>query len=48
MFKRKIAKGHNLVKNVDRVIFLHFCISSDHVLYLYKVSEKYLKGFKSY
>lgn len=34
IFKRKITKGHNLVKNVDRVIFVHFCISSDHVLYL--------------
>ena len=31
-------KGHNFVKNAGRVMVLVLCISSDHALYLYKVS----------
>ena len=33
-----VSKGHNSVKNVSRVMVLDLCISSDHALYLYKVS----------
>ena len=33
------SKGHNFVKkNAGRVMVLVLCISSDHALYLYKVS----------
>ena len=32
------SKGHNSVKNAGRVMVLLLCISSDHALYLYKVS----------
>ena len=34
----KFSKGHNSVKNVGRSMVLTLCISSNHVLYLYKVS----------
>ena len=34
----KFLKGHNSVKNVGRSMILALCISSNHVLYLYKVS----------
>ena len=34
----KFSKGHNSVKNVDRSMALALCISSNHALYLYKVS----------
>ena len=27
---------------------INLCILSDHTLYLYQVSQKYLKGFKRY
>ena len=40
--------GHNSVKTVNGVMVLNLCISSDNALYLYQVSRKYLKGFKSY
>ena len=40
--------GHNSVKTVNGVMALNLCISSDNALYLYQVSRKYLKGFKSY
>ena len=42
------TKGHNSVKSVGGVIFLVLCTLSDDVLYLYKVSRKYLKPFPSY
>ena len=32
------SKGHYSVKNVSRVMVLDLYISSDHALYLYKVS----------
>ena len=32
------SKGHNYVKNVGGVMVLDLFISSDHALYLYKVS----------
>ena len=32
------SKGYNSVKNVGRVMVLVLCISTDHALYLYKVS----------
>ena len=32
------TKGHNSIKNVDRVTVLVHCILSDDVLYLYQVS----------
>ena len=31
-------KGHNSLENAGRVMVLVLCISSDHALYLYKVS----------
>ena len=34
----KLSKGHNSVKNVGRSMVLALCISSNHALYLYKVS----------
>ena len=34
----KFSKGHNSVKNVDGVIVLVLCTSSDDTLYLYQVS----------
>ena len=34
----KFSKGHNSVKNVGRSMILALCISSNHALYLYKVS----------
>ena len=44
----KISKGHNSVKNVDGVIVLVLCTSSDDGLYLYKVSENILNCIKLY
>ena len=32
------SKGHNSIQNVGRVMVLVLCKSSDHALYLYKVS----------
>ena len=32
------SKGHDSVKNAGRIMVLVLCISSDHALYLYKVS----------
>ena len=32
------SKGHNSVKNADRVMVLVLCTSSDDPLYMYKVS----------
>ena len=34
--------------NVGGVTVLVFCSLSDHVLYLYQIKWKYLKGFQSY
>ena len=44
----KIFKGTQFCKNVDRVMVLVLCTLSDDALYLYQVSWKYLKGFKSF
>ena len=44
----KFTKRHNSVNNVGGITVLNFCILPDHVLYLYQVSWKYLKGFPSY
>ena len=38
IFTGKISKGHNSVKNVDGVMVLFLCTSSDGGLYLYNVS----------
>ena len=38
IFKGKISKGHNSVKNVVGVTVLFLCTLSDDDLYLYKVS----------
>ena len=35
---QKISVGHNSVKSVGRSMVLALCISSNHALYLYKVS----------
>ena len=42
------TKGHNSIKNVGRVMVLDVCSSSNDILYLYKVSLNYLKGFQRY
>ena len=34
----KFSKGHTSVKNVGRSVVYALCISSNHILYLYKVS----------
>ena len=34
----KLSKGHSPVINVGRSMVLALCISSNHALYLYKVS----------
>ena len=39
------TKGHNSVNNVDGVIVLIFCTSSDNTLYLNQVFQNWLKGF---
>ena len=44
----QFTKGHNSVKTVDGVMVFNLCTSSDDTLYLYQVSRKYLKGFRSY
>ena len=44
----QFTKDHNSVKNVNGVMILILCTSSDNALYLYQVSRKYLKGFQSY
>ena len=41
----KIWKGHNSIKNVDRVTILFLCTMSDDALYLYKVSWKYSRPY---
>ena len=38
IFTAKISKGHNSVKDVDGVMVLFLCTSSDGGLYFYKVS----------
>ena len=38
IFKGKISKGYNSVKNADAVMVLFLCRSSDGDLYLHKVS----------
>ena len=38
VFKGKISKGHNSVKNVGGVSVLVLCLLSDDGLYLYQVS----------
>ena len=43
----KFSTGNNSVNNVSGVIALALCTLSDHALYLYKISGKYLKGFQS-
>ena len=42
------SKGHNSVINAGSVMVLVLRISSNHALYLYKLSWKYLKGFQRY
>ena len=44
----KFTKGHNSVSNAGGVIVLVLSISSDGVIYLYKVLSKCLIGFQSY
>ena len=39
IFIRIILKGHNSVKNVDGVLVLVLCTSSDDGLYLYQVTS---------
>ena len=38
IFTMKFTKGHNFVNNVGGATVLTFCMSSNHVLYLYLVS----------
>ena len=42
IFTLKFTKPHYSVNDVGRVTVLVICTSSDHVLYLYHVSWKYL------
>ena len=44
----KFTKGHNSIKNVDRVMVLDLCSSSGDALYLYQIWLEYLEGFQSY
>ena len=44
----KFSKRHRFVENIGGIMILDFNTFSDHALYLYKVSRKYLKGFQSY
>ena len=46
--RTQFTKGHNSLKIVDGVMLLNFCTSLNNALYLYQVSRKYPKGFKSY
>ena len=41
-----ITMGHNSVILVQGVTVLVLCISSDHGLYLYQVSQNILNGFR--
>ena len=43
-FKTEIFKGHNFLKNVDRVMVLYLCASSYDALYLFR--ENISNGFK--
>ena len=43
-----ITVRHNSVNLVHGVSVLVLCISSDHGLHLYQVSQKYLELFQSY
>ena len=48
IFILKLSKGEIIPKNVGGVMVLNLCTLSDHALYLYQVSRKYLKEFLSY
>ena len=37
IFTLKFTMGHNSVSNIDGVLVLVFCTSSDHFIYLYQV-----------
>ena len=45
---QNITKEPNSVNNVGGVMGFVFCIPYDDGLYLYQVSQKYLKGFQNY
>ena len=40
------TKEHDSVNNIGGIMDLVFSMSSDDVIYLYQVSQKYLKGFR--
>ena len=46
IFKRKISKGYNSVKDVSGVSVLALSTSSDDGSYLYQVSSKYLEWYQ--
>ena len=47
IFMGKISKGHNSIKkNVDGVMALFLCTSSDNGFYLYIFNENILDGTK--
>ena len=48
IFITKITMGNNSVNLVQGLTFIVRCISSDHMLYLYQVSRRYLERFQSY
>ena len=49
IYLSKIFKGGiSTSKNVGGVTVLNLCTSSDHILHLNQVSQKYLNGFPSY
>ena len=45
IIKFNTTNGILFNENVGGVMVLVFCISTDDALYLYKVSQKYLKRF---
>ena len=49
IYLSKIFKGGiSTSKNVGGVTVRNLCTSSDHILHLNQVSQKYLNGFPSY
>ena len=46
-FQTEIFKGHNSLKNVDRIMFLNLCTSSYDALYLVDIEQSFMKIFSS-
>ena len=48
IFLLKVSKVHNSIKNIDGITVLNPCISFDHALYLFQVSQNISDLFQSY